>query len=124
MKALVIAAALVTATSLAPAGAERDTRAADTADKTTTTVIADAGRIGTTGLTSLNGAAAPWSPTAGDADLRFDHVADQVDAGMLLVALGLAAVALARPLGRVLRRQEQHRRATALASTLGHSQRS
>lgn len=124
MKALVIAAALVTASALASAGAARDARAVDAADKATTTVIADASRIGTTGLTSLNGNTTPWTPTAGDANPGFDNVAAQIDTGMLLVALGVAAVALARPLGRVLRRHEQHRRATALASTLGHSPRS
>lgn len=123
MKALVIAAALVASTSIASAGAARDARPVDAVDKTTATVIADAGRIGTTGLTSLNGNATRWTPATRDTAPDFDDMAAQVDPGMLLVVLGLAAVALARPLGRVLRRHEQHRRATALASTLGQTQR-
>jgi hypothetical protein len=44
--------------------------------------------------------------------------------GALLIALCVAGFALSRPVGRLLRRHEQQRRATALASTLGHQPRS
>ena len=37
----------------------------------------------------------------------------------LVVALGVLALFVARPISRALRRQEQQRRAIALASTLG-----
>jgi len=123
MKALVIAAALVASTSIASAGAARDARPTDAVDKATATVIADAGRMGTTGLTSLNGNANPWTPSAREAGPDVDTMATQVEPGMLLVVLGIAAVALARPVVRVLRRHEQQRRATALASTLSHTHR-
>jgi hypothetical protein len=39
------------------------------------------------------------------------------------VGLGVVAFILSRPLARALRRQEQQRRAAALASTLGSIQR-
>ena len=123
MKALVIAVAFAASSSFASAGAARDARAMEAADKTTATVIADAGRIGSTGLTSLNGNATPWPATDREAGTGFGSMTADIEPGLLLIALGVAAVALARPLGRALRRQEQHRRAAALASTLGHSQR-
>ncbi len=121
MKVLVIAVALAAATSFASAGAARDARALEAADKPTTTVLADAGSLtGPSHLTALNGSsAAPWAAGNRDASPDFDALAEQVDPGMLLVALGVAVVALARPVGRLLRRQEQQRRAVALASTLG-----
>lgn len=123
MKALVIAVAFAASSSIASAGAARDARAMDAADKTTATVIADAGRIGSNSLTSLNGNGTPWTPAGRETDTGFGHMTADVEPGLLLIALGLGALALARPLGRALRRQEQHRRAAALASTLGHSQR-
>lgn len=123
MKALVIAAALAAFTSIAPAGAARDARPLDTVDKATATVITDAGRLGAASLTALNGSNAPWAPTSRQAGADFDLGTAQLDAGMLLLACGVLALAVARPVSRVLRRHEQHRRATALASTLGHAPR-
>lgn len=121
MKVLVIAVALAAATSFASAGAARDVRALDAADKPTTAVLADAGTMtGSSHLTALNGSnTAPWTATNREASPDFEALTEQVDPGMLLIALGVAAVAVARPLGRALRRQEQQRRAVALASTLG-----
>lgn len=119
MKAFVIAAALFGATSIAPAGAARDARAPDATAPTATAVMADAGQLGAARLTALNGTAeAPWSTTQREAGLDLERLAE-VDAGLLLVGLGIVGIAVARPVGRVLRRHEQHRRATALASTLG-----
>ncbi|RTL42871.1 MAG: hypothetical protein EKK53_11285 [Burkholderiales bacterium] len=123
MKALVIAVAFAASTSFASAGATRDSRTMDAADKTTATVIADAGRIGTNSLTSLNGNAGPWTPGTRESRSGFDSVTAEIEPGMWLIALAVGAFVVARPLGRALRRQEQHRRAAALASTLGHSQR-
>lgn len=123
MKALVIAAVLAASTSLAAAGAARDARPLDAVDKSTATVIADAGRIGTTGLASLNGNPGPWAPTPRETDTGFGEIAAPLDSSVLLLALGAVAIAVGRPLGRALRRQEQQRRATALASTLGHTPR-
>lgn len=124
MKALIIAAALAASTSLAVAGAARDARPSDAMDKSTATVIADAGRIGTTGLASLNGTPGTWAPAARETDAGFSDITAPADASMLLLALGVAVFAVGRPLGRALRRQEQQRRATALASTLGQTPRS
>lgn len=123
MKVLVVAAALAAFTSIAPAGAARDARPLDTVDKATATMIADAGRLGSASLTALNGRNGPWASTSRQTGADFDMAAAPVDTGMLLVAFGVAALALARPVGRALRRQEQHRRATALASSLGHAPR-
>lgn len=119
MKALVLATALVALSSSALAGATRDAHAQAAADKTTADVIADASRLGSAGLTSLNGTT-PWTPQNQSAETDFGGSAPDVDTGTLLVVLGVLAVAVARPVSRALRRQEQHRRATALASTLGH----
>jgi hypothetical protein len=125
MKALVLAAALAalaTLSSTAPAGAARDTRQ-PVVDTATAAVIADAGRLGSASLTSLNGNA-HWTPaTTRQADTEFDTLPVPVDTGTLLVALGVVAWFVARPISRALRRQEQQRRATALASTLGHTPR-
>ncbi len=124
MKALVLAAALAalaTLSSTALAGATRDARQPIT-DTTTAAVIADAGRLGSASLTSLNGNA-QWAPATRQADTEFDTLPVPVDTGTLLLALGVAAWGLARPISRALRRQEQQRRATALASTLGHTPR-
>lgn len=122
MKALVIAAAFAASTSasIASAGAAHDARAPEAADKSTATVIADASRLGTNSLTSLNGNTTPWTPGAREAGDVTDGLTAQVEPGLLLIALGVGALALGRPLARALRRQEQHRRAAALASTLGH----
>lgn len=102
MKALVLAAALAAFSSTALASAQPAP-----GPQATATVVADAGRLGW---------AAPNHATGPD----FDAPAStpDLDTGPLLIALGLLAAALARPLGRALRRHEQHRRATALASTL------
>lgn len=118
MKALVLAAALAALSSATLAGATHEARPQAAADKTTADVIADASRLGSAGLTSLNGA--PWTPQNQPAEADFGGATPDVDTGTVLVVLGALAVALARPLSRALRRQEQHRRATALASTLGH----
>jgi hypothetical protein len=121
MKALVLAAALAALSTTAVAGAARDAQPA-VVDKTTATVIADAGRLGSASLTSLNGNA-HWTPATRQADTEFDVLPAQLDTGTVLIALGVLALAVARPIGRVLRRHEQQRRATALASTLGHNPR-
>lgn len=121
MKALVLAAALAALSTTALAGAARDVQPV-VVDKTTTTVIADAGRLGSAGLTSLNGNA-HWTPATRQADTEFDLLPVQVDTGTLLIALGVAALAVARPISRALRRQEQQRRAAALASALAHTPR-
>lgn len=123
MKALVLAAAFAALSSTAPAGVARDTRPQAVVDQATATVIADASRLGATGLTSLNSNGSPWAPQSRQAETDFDSLAGQVDTGTWFIALGLLAVALARPVSRALRRQEEHRRATALASTLGHAPR-
>jgi hypothetical protein len=122
MKALVIAFAFAASSSIASAGAARDAHPADAGDKSTVTVIADASHIGANSLNALN-SNDPWSATGRATGSDFGAVAGQLDTGLLLVALGVAAIALARPLGRLLRRHEQHRRATALASTLGQTPR-
>lgn len=125
MKALVIAAAFAASTSasVASAGAARDAQAPEAAGKSTATVIADAGRIGTNSLASLNGNTTPWAPGSREPGDSVDGLTAQVEPGLLLILLGVGAFALGRPLARALRRQEQHRRAAALASTLGQPQR-
>ncbi len=90
-------------------------------DKTTATMIADAGRLGAASLTSLNGNGNAWTPASRQSEVEFDTLTGQVDTGTLLITASLLAVALARPISRALRRQEQHRRAAALASTLGQA---
>ena len=120
MKALVLAAVLAAFTSIAPAGAARDTNTQAAIEKSTAAVMADAGRIGAASLTSLNSKNGTWSSQgSGQADIDFDSLSAQVEPGTLLVTLGLLAAVLARPISRTLRRQEQNRRAAALASTLG-----
>ena len=125
MNALLLAAALAALSSPAVAGATRDARSQAMADPSTTIVIADAGRLGSASLTSLNGNSTPWTPQSrqSESEVHFDNVAAQVDLGALLVALGVLAMALVRPISRALHRQEQHRRAAALASTLDHTPR-
>ena len=122
MKALVLAAALAALSVTAPAGVARDAHQ-PVVDTTTAAVMADAGRIGSTGLTSLNGGA-HWTPASHQTEpAEFDLLSAEVDTGGLLLALGVVAGVLARPISRALRRQEQQRRATAQASTLAHTPR-
>lgn len=120
MKALVLAAALAALTSTAPAGIARDAQPKAVVDQAAAAVIADAGRLGSASLTSLNGNGS-WAPQGHQAETDFGSMAPQVESGTLLIVFG--ALALARPVSRALRRQEQHRRAAALASTLGHTPR-
>jgi hypothetical protein len=115
MKALILAAALAALSSAALAGAAREAHAKS--DPTTVAVIADAGRLSSTGLTTLSDGS-PWAGRSDAAD--FDTAASQVEPGYLLMALCVLGLALSRPVSRLLRRREQQRRATALASTLGH----
>lgn len=124
MKALVIAAALVALSSAALAGAAREAAAPAGADSKTVVAMVDPGRLGSTGLTALN-TASPWQPAAQQTDTGadFQALAPQVDGGTLLIACGVIALLLGRPVSRALRRLEQQRRAAALASTLGHSHR-
>lgn len=121
MKALVLAAALAALTASVPAGAAREARQ-PIVDTTTATMIADAGRLGSASLTSLNGNS-HWTPATRRVEAEFEILPAQIDTGSLLIALGALALALARPVTRALRRQEQQRRAAALASTLAHSPR-
>lgn len=121
MKALVLAA--VFAASILPAGASHDEQPMAAVDKATAVVIADAGRIGSASLTSLNGGGAAWAREPRQTDAELDTPMHPLGTGTLVIALGLAAAAVARPISRVLRRQEQSRRAAALASTLGQASR-
>jgi hypothetical protein len=119
MKVLVLAAAVAVLGFSVPAGAAREARQ-PIVDTATATVIADAGRLGSASLTSLNGNNR-WTPTTRQAEVEFETLPAQVDTGSLLIALCVLALAIARPVSRALRRQEQQRRATALASTLSHT---
>lgn len=123
MKALVIAVALAALSITAPAGAGREAHPQAVTDTATATLIADAGRLGSTSLTALN-SNSPWVPIQGGttASSDFGGIATEVDTGTLLIGLGALALGLARPVSRALRRQEQQRRAAALASTLGRAQ--
>jgi hypothetical protein len=114
MKALVLAAALAALSSTAFAGAARDASPQALTDATTTTMMADAGRLGTS-LTALNGSR--WTPAQQQAEIDggFEALTPDIDTGALIVGL---AFILSRPLARALRRQERQRRAAALASTL------
>ena len=121
MKVQITAAVLVALSSTAAAGAAREARPhADT----TVAVVADAGRLSSAGLTTLNDGS-PWAGTShASAEGRdFGGLATQIDTGPLLVALCVLGFALSRPIVRLLRRQEQQRRASALASTLGRQPR-
>lgn len=119
MKALVLAVVLAALNSSALAGATPDAQPKAELDSRATTVVADAGRFGSAGLTALNDSR--WTPGQAEIDGGQTGLVTNVDAGMLLVGLGLAGYMLFRPLARALRRQEQQRRATALASTLPHT---
>lgn len=124
MKALVLAAALAALSSAAPAGAVRDARPQAVTDTATAAVIADAGRLGSASLTALNGGS-HWTPPqhSGRDESPFELPLPDVDAGSLLLGITVLVMALSRPVSRLLRRQEQQRRATALASTLGQAPR-
>ena len=119
MKALVLAAVLAALSSSTPAGATREARQ-PIVDTTTATMIADAGRLSSASLTSLNGNPR-WTPANRQSDTDFEVLPAEVDTGSLLIVLAALALAAARPVSRALRRQEQQRRATALASTLAHT---
>lgn len=122
MKALVLATALAALSFTAPAGAARDAQAQPVVDKTTAIVIADAGRLGSASLTSLNGNGS-WGSQGRQSEVDFVAVSEQIDTGALLITLAVLGLVVARPIARALRRQEQHRRAAALASTLGQTSR-
>jgi hypothetical protein len=118
MKALAIAVTFAVLSTATVAGAGRDAIQPAVVDAAAATVMADASRLKPATLSSLNGVT-HWSPApTRQAPFDFDALAAQVDLGSLLVVLGLAGLVLARPVGRTLRRHEQHRRATALASAL------
>lgn len=124
MKALVLAASLATLSSAALAGAVRDEQALKALDSRATTVVADAGRLGSASLTALS--PSHWSSGRAQATGPQERAAElmpEMDAGTLLVGLGVLAFALSRPLNRAIRRQERQRRAAALASTLGQARR-
>lgn len=123
MKTIAITVVLAAFASFAPAGAVHEAKPHPSVD-TTTHVLADASRLGSAGLTSLNGGM-QWSPAERQAsiDNGFGDLAEQVDTGPLLVMLGVLALLLSRPATRALRRQEQQRRATALASAIAHTPR-
>ncbi|MFT7722829.1 MAG: hypothetical protein QM788_08350 [Roseateles sp.] len=118
MKALVLAVAFVVLSSSALAGASREAGGKD--DAQAATVMTDARQLGAAQLATLN-AAGNWAPAAPEADAGFDTLAAQLDPGTLLAALGVLALAVSRPLTRLLRRQERQRRAAALASALAHT---
>ena len=121
MKVLVLAAALAALSSNALAGAAPDAQPTRVTDTTAATMLADAGHLGSASLSALG--ASPWSQaeprTADPADAALG-LPTEIDPGSLALAVTMFALLLARPVSRVLRRQEQQRRATALASTLKH----
>lgn len=123
MKALILAAAFAALHAPALAGAAHEAGKPALTDTATTTVMADASRIGSASLTALN-PASHWTPAQEAVSSRgeFEGFTD-IDLGALVSGVGVLALLLARPASRLLRRQEQQRRATALASTLGHSPR-
>lgn len=119
MKALVFAAALAALVSTPPVAASHDVQHQDS---TASTVMADASRIGNASLTALQGDE-PWVTAEAKPGTPFSIAAPEVDAGSLFIALGVLALVVARPASGLLRRLEQQRRATALASSLEHSPR-
>ena len=123
MKALVLAA-LAAFSSLAPAGATRDSRAELAADTATRVAMVDASRLGSASLVGLN-TGSHWkaSPQQTDMGADFDGLTPEVDTGTLVIACGALALLASRPLSRAMRRREQERRAAALASTLGNTPR-
>lgn len=119
MKALLLATALAALSSTALAGAEHNPRPQGVSDTATATLIADAGHLGSASVTAFNGSR--WTPAERQTEASNGFEGAQIETGTLLIALGVLALALSRPVSRALRRQEQHRRATALASTLSHT---
>ncbi|PTT84366.1 hypothetical protein DBR42_15125 [Pelomonas sp. HMWF004] len=105
--------------STSPVVASRDVQHQDS---TASTVMADASRIGNASLTALQ-ADEPWGTAEAKPGTPFNIAAPEVDAGSLFIGLGLLALVAARPASRLLRRLEQQRRATALASSLEQSPR-
>ncbi|MFG6467579.1 hypothetical protein [Roseateles sp. BYS87W] len=124
MKAFALTVAVAALVAVAPSDAAREaTPKAAQPSAGTVVALADAGRLGTASLTSLNNTTPQWTSGGRPAEFDFDSFTGQVDTGTVVIALGVLALVLARPVSRALRRQEQHRRATALASTLGHAPR-
>ena len=82
--------------------------------------MADASRLSSAGLTALNNGNR-WTPEQHHPEpgAEFDALAAQVDNGTLYLVLSLLGLASVAPVRRSLRRQEQQRRAAALAATLG-----
>lgn len=124
MKALVVSAAFAALSSNALAGAALEARPQAGVEHATATVIADAGRLGPTSLTTLNGPS-HWLPAERETARSdgFSLPDAELDGGTLVLACGLLALVLGGPIGRMLRRQEQQRRATALASAIAHTPR-
>ncbi|MCE4554175.1 hypothetical protein [Pelomonas cellulosilytica] len=116
MKAVLLAA-LAALSSSTFAGATREPHAASDG---AAVVMADAGRLGG-GFGALNNRR--WEPAEAPVDTDATGLPMDLDAGTLAIGLGALALALYRPVGRALRRQEQQRRAAALASTLGQAPR-
>ncbi|RYG34865.1 MAG: hypothetical protein EON93_07440 [Burkholderiales bacterium] len=119
MKALVLAVAIAALSYSAKAGAPLER--AQSADKATVAVMADAGRLSAASLSPLTDAQ-PWAGShrsSGRGD-DFEALTQDLAPGHLIVALCVLGFALSRPISRLLRRHEQQRRANALASTLGH----
>ena len=119
MKALILAAALAALSSATLAGAPREPK--EPTDDSRVAVLADAGRLSqATQATITDGS--PWAEATGASSdgAGLDSLAVPFEPGQWLILLGVAGAALARPVLRHLRRQEQQRRATALASTLHH----
>ncbi|RZL29023.1 MAG: hypothetical protein EOP35_25590 [Rubrivivax sp.] len=118
MKVFVLAAALATLSVNAPAGAARGDNPSAAADRMTATMVADAGRLGSASLTALNGS--HWAPAERrlESDPPFDDRGSDIDTGTLILGISGVALLALRLLARELRRQEQQRRAAALAATL------
>jgi hypothetical protein len=121
MNALILAAALAALSATALAGAPREPHTpTDTAnDASRVAVLADAGRLSQAALPTITDGA-PWTEAMGSTDdgAGVDALASRFEPGQWLILLGVVGVALSGPALRRLRRQEQQRRATALASTL------
>ena len=116
MKAVFLAAAL---SSFAFAGAPLER--AQAVDKSTVAVMADASRLSAGGLAPItDGQSWTGSGRSSSPDADYEALTRDLAPGHLIVALCLLGVALSGPVSRLLRRQEQQRRANALASTLGH----
>lgn len=118
MKALLLAAAFAILSTSSMAGASRSDNPLATVDRTTATLLADAGRLGSASLTALNGS--HWAPAElrVEPEAQFDALNADIDVSTLVLGLVAAGILLFRPVGRTLRRHERQRRAAALASTL------